>query len=308
MSAPPRGRRVGVSTLDRGAHEGLVRPPGQAARPARRRPGPTLAVVTAVGAVVGSWWFTLTQETTSLPSPAVIGERGARFLSELVGIGVEGPTAYEQASQWLLMAELARDTVVMSALAVGLAGAVTVATVGFASRLLTVGELAPARRGTGRALFTATRGVHVVARAIPELIWAMLIVIVLSPGLVAGALALAVHEIGVLGRLSSDVVDNVDHGPLRALRSSGAGTLQAYGYGVLPQVLPQLVTFLLYRWEVVLRATVVVGFVTGAGLGEQLESFRVRLDWDGLGLVLVTYVLLVLAGEAVAAGLRRLAR
>lgn len=286
----------------------LVRPPAHAPRRRGLRPGRVLAVAATIAVVAGSWWFTLAQQTTALPPLGEIADRAGRFITDLVGADVEGPTAYEQASQWQLMAELAGDTVVMSVLAIGLAGAATLATVGFASRLLTVGELAPARRGLGRALFAVTRGAHVVARAVPELIWAMLIVVVLSPGLVAGALALAIHEVGVLGRLSSDVVDNVDRSPLRALRSSGAGTLQAYGYGVLPQVLPQLVTFLLYRWEVVLRATVVVGFITGAGLGEQLDSFRVRLDWDGVGLVLLTYVLLVLGGELVSAGLRRLAR
>lgn len=286
----------------------LVRPPAHVPRRRGLRPGRVLAVAATIGVVAGSWWFTLGRQTTALPPLGEIADRAGRFITDLVGADVQGPTAYEQASQWRLMAELAGDTVVMSVLAIGLAGAATLATVGFASRLLTVGELAPARRGLGRALFAVTRGAHVVARAVPELIWAMLIVVVLSPGLVAGALALAVHEVGVLGRLSSDVVDNVDRGPLRALRSSGAGTLQAYGYGVLPQVLPQLVTFLLYRWEVVLRATVVVGFITGAGLGEQLDSFRVRLDWDGVGLVLLTYVLLVLGGELVSAGLRRLAR
>lgn len=297
-----------TAVADPASDRRLVRPPAPSPRRAGARRGRVVAVLATAAVVLGSWWFTLAQETTALPGLAELGQRAGRFASDLVGAGVQGPTAYEQASQWLLMAELARDTVVMSVLAIGLAGALTMTTVGFASRLLTVDELAPANRVLGRAVFVATRGAHVVARAVPEIIWAMLIVVVLSPGLVAGALALAIHEVGVLGRLSSDVVDNVDRGPLRALRSSGAGSLQAYSYGVLPQVLPQLVTFLLYRWEVVLRATVVVGFITGAGLGEQLDSFRVRLDWDGLGLVLLTYVLLVFAGELVAAGLRRLAR
>lgn len=74
---------------------------------------------------------------------------------------------------------------------------------------------------------------------------------------------------------------------------TGAGRLALLAYGVLPQALPQLVTFLLYRWEVIIRASVVVGFITGAGLGYQLRldlSFR---DWTDLELVLACYVLLV---------------
>lgn len=289
--------------------EQLVRQPrapsgGEVARRGRA----LAAVLVTVAAVVGSWWWTLAQATSPLPGLGDIVGRAGEFAGNLVGVGAEGPTAYVQASQWLLMAELALDTVVMSVLASGLAGLATLATVGFASRLLTVGDLASARRRVGRVVFTATRSAHVVARAVPELIWALLIVVVLSPSLVAGAVALAIHETGVLGRLSSDAVDNLDRAPLRALRSAGAGTVQVYAYGVLPQVLPQLVTFSLYRWEVVLRATVVVAFVTGAGLGEQLNSYRVRLQWDDLGLVLLVYVLLMFGAEAVAAGLRRLAR
>lgn len=273
-----------------------------------RRGRALAATLAAVAAVAASWWWALAQETSPLPGLGAIVGRAGDFAGDLVGAGTEGPTAYGQTSQWLLMADLALDTVVMSVLASGLAGVATLATVGFASRLLTVGELASARRRVGRALFTVTRSAHVVARAVPELIWALLIVVVLSPSLVAGAVALAIHEAGVLGRLSSDAVDNVDREPLRALRSAGAGTVQVYAYGVVPQVLPQLVTFSLYRWEVVLRTTVVVAFITGAGLGEQLSSYRVRLQWDDMGLVLLVYVLLVFAAEAIAAGLRRLAR
>lgn len=295
--------------LDAPPDRRLVRQPRQPRGSAVARRGRVLAAaLVAVAAVGGAWWWTLAQQSSPLPGWAEIAERAGDFARDLAGLGAEGPAAYVQPSQWLLMGELALDTVVMSVLASGLAAVVTLATVGFASRLLTVGELASARRRVGRALFTAARSAHVVARAVPELIWALLIVVVLSPSLVAGAVALAIHEAGVLGRLSSDAVDNVDRAPLWALRSAGAGTVQVYAYGVLPQVLPQLVTFLLYRWEVVLRATVVVAFITGAGLGEQLDSYRVRLQWDDMGLVLLVYVLLVFGAEAVAAGLRRLAR
>lgn len=79
-------------------------------------------------------------------------------------------------------------------------------------------------------------------------------------------------------------------------------------YGVLPQALPQLVTYLLYRWEVIVRASVVVGFITAGGLGDQLRldlSFR---RWTDVALVLLAYVLLVRTVDAVSSALRRLAR
>lgn len=273
----------------------------------RRRGRGAAAVVAVAALVVTAWWFALSQAHAPTPGLVEIVDRAAGELVRYAGVGAEGPTAYAQPDRWALMGQRIRETVVMSVLASGLAGAGALATVAFASRLLTVGELAGAR-WPSRAAHLAVRGAHVVARAVPEYVWALVLVVVLGPGVLVGALALALHEVGVLGRLGADVIDDVDRGPLRALRSSGAGTVQVFVYGVLPQVLPQLVTFLLYRWEVVVRATLVVGFVAGAGLGHQLLSDVATHVGPRVGQVLLVAVLLVFAAEAVAAGLRRLAR
>lgn len=294
-----QGRR-----LARGPAEPTPGSPAGGAGPGWRVAAPIVLIVV----VAGAWWFTFRRAITPLPAAGEMLARLARFASDLAGVDATGPTVYAQSAEWARMGELALDTVVMSVLASGLAGAGALATVAFASRVLTVGEFASAPPAVGRTVFAVTRGAHVVARSVPEFVWALLLVFVLGPGLLTGALALALHELGVLGRLASDVVDDVDRGPLRALRSSGARTAQTFAYGVLPQVLPQLVTFLLYRWEVVIRATVVVGFVTAAGLGDQLRLDFSARDWTGVGLVLLTYVVLVFCAETVAAALRRLAR
>ena len=78
---------------------------------------------------------------------------------------------------------------------------------------------------------------------------------------------LAIHNFGILGRLCSEVVENMDQRSIRSLRSSGASSGQIILYGVFPDVLPQLLTYILYRWEVVIRTTVVVGFIAAEGLG-----------------------------------------
>jgi ABC-type phosphate/phosphonate transport system permease subunit len=272
------------------------------------RRGRAVAAVGLLAALVLAWWYTLAQALQPIPQPLAIAERIAAEVARYAGVGTPGPTPYGDAAAWWRMVQLARDTLVMSVLATGMAATGVLATVAFASRAFTVGELASGNRLLRRALFVASRGWHLLARAVPEFIWALLIVFVFRPGLLAGALALALHETGVLGRLASDVVDDVDRSPLRALRTAGASRLQTFAYGVLPQVLPQLVTFLLYRWEVVVRATVVVGFITGAGLGYQLHQDLVGRSWPGVGQVLLVYVLLVFLAEAVAGGLRRLAR
>lgn len=282
----------------------LVRSPRPARAPFRRWAG---AAAVATGTVI-AWWFVLSQATGPLPTPGVILARSLAFLDNLLGGATQSAPAFTQASQWRAMGGLVVDTLIMSIVAMGLAGAGLLATVGAASRLSTVGVVGTERRWVGRVTVVATRGVHALFRAVPELIWAMLIVFVLRPGILAGAIALALHEFGVLGRLGSDVVDDLDPHPLRSLKSAGARPQQLLVFGALPQVLPQLVTFLLYRWEIVIRATVVVGFITGAGLGHQLRlalSFR---RWTEVALILMAYVLLVWSVEALASGLRRLAR
>jgi phosphonate transport system permease protein len=257
--------------------------------------------------VAGAWATVAGQATTVAPGPVAAAERTAAFLRALAGDGTVTP-AYADAGRWAAMAGRAVETVVMSVAAVGIAGLIALLTIAPASRVLTVGSLAARGGLAGRLVFLLTRGLHVLARAVPEVVWALLVVFVVRPGLVAGALALALHELGVLGRLGADVIDDLDRGPLESLRSAGAGAVATVAYGVVPQALPQLVTFLLYRWEIVIRASVVVGFITSAGLGHELRlalSFRRFTD---LALVLIVSVGLVWLVELVATGLRRLAR
>lgn len=289
----------------------LARPPtGDASGVARRhRRGSGVVAVAAVAATVAAAWaYALSQALTPVPGVVEMVDRALDELARYAGVDAAGPTAYTDPARWATVGQRVRETVVMSVLASGLGGAGALATVSFASRVLTVGEFGRGSAQLRRGVFALTRGAHVVARAVPEVIWALLAVFVLGPGLLTGALALAIHEAGVLGRLGADVVDDVDRGPLRALRSAGSGAIATFAYGVVPQTLPQLVTFLLYRWEVTVRATVVVGFVTSAGLGHQLLSDMARRDWTGVGQVLVLAILLAFAAEAVAAALRRLAR
>ena len=110
------------------------------------------------------------------------------------------------------------------------------------------------------------------------------------------------------GKRGAEVGENRGPRPARALRASGANGFQMLAYGILPQALPQLLTFLLYRWEVVIRTTIVVGFVSAGGLGHE---FRLRMSWfhyDEIALLLLYYLLLVILVDLVSAGLRRLAR
>ncbi len=281
-----------------------IRPVQGARAPGRAVPLLTLAGLVAVMAF--AWWYLLWQAGEVLPAEAL--RRLWTFGQRLAGAGSDRPPAVSDAAEWRVGLRLAVETLGMSVLGAGMAGVGALATIAFSSRTLTGGVLAARHPYVGRTVFVSMRGVHILARAVPDLVWAMIVVFVLRPGILAGAIALAIHNFGVLGRLGSDVIDDLHPGPQRSLRSSGASNLQVLAYGVLPQVLPQFVTFLLYRWEVIIRASAVVGFITAAGLGYQLRLDLSFFRYTDVALLLVIYILLVWAVDLTSSSLRRLAR
>lgn len=135
----------------------------------------------------------------------------------------------------------------------------------------------PAARG-GRASWgtRCTRWLLNFLRSIPELVWAALLLISAGLGPFAGTLALAIHTSGVLGRLFATAIENCPQGPGFALRVQGVGKVRVFLYATLPQVLPQLVSYTLYRWENNIRAAAVLGVVGAGGLGQML-SFHMGL-------------------------------
>jgi phosphonate transport system permease protein len=156
---------------------------------------------------------------------------------------------------------------------------------------------APAR-GATRLLLNALR-------AIPELVWAGLLLIAAGLGPFAGTLALALHTTGVLGRLFAEALENAPAGPADALRAQGVGKLGVFLYATLPQVLPQLLSYTLYRWENNIRAAAVLGVVGAGGLG-QLLSFHMGLFHMGkTATILGAMLMLVAAVDALSYGARR---
>lgn len=235
-------------------------------------------------------------------------QNAGRFLAGLSGTETAGPSPFAQPQRWLETGRLALNTLAMSILAMGVAGAGALTLLMPGARSVSDGTLGgePSRAGT--AMYASVRAFYALTRAIPELVWAMLIVFFLSPGILPGALALGIHNLGIVGRLTSEVVENLDPAPARALRAAGASSPKVLLYGVFPQALPVFLTFLLYRWEVVIRTTVVVGFLNAGGLGRE---FRLRMSWfhyDDVALLLVWYLLLVVAVDVLSAQLRRRVR
>ncbi len=152
---------------------------------------------------------------------------------------------------------------------------------------------------------TPTRWLLNALRSVPELVWASLLLIAAGLGPFAGTLALAVHTTGVLGRLFAEAIENAPAGPGAALRTQGAGDAQVFLYATLPLIVPQLMSYTLYRWENNIRAAAVLGVVGAGGLG-QILAFHLGL-FHMAKTATVVLAMLVLVGivDALSHGLRR---
>lgn len=150
----------------------------------------------------------------------------------------------------------------------------------------------PARwRGVSRLVLNALRSV-------PELMWAALLLIAAGLGPMAGTLALALHTTGVLGRLFAEAIENAPEGPGFALRVRGVSPVQVLLYAHLPQVLPQLLSYTLYRWENNIRAAAVLGVVGAGGLGQMLAFHLGLFQMAQTSSVLLAMLVLVLLVDA----------
>lgn len=192
--------------------------------------------------------------------------------------------------------------------------AVTIAlgAVFFASRNLIYSgllyEMEP-RSGWKRVLrmapYLSAKGLLNLLRTIPEMVWALIFVFLVGLGPFPGVLALGVHTGGVLGKLFGEVLEDVDTQPIEALQATGASRLQILFYGILPQVLPQFISYTLYRWEVNIRVAAVLGFVGAGGLGQRIHiAISLFLENQLLTLIMAIYIL-VTAVDYLSAYLRR---
>jgi phosphonate transport system permease protein len=154
-------------------------------------------------------------------------------------------------------------------------------------------------RGASRLLLNALRSV-------PELMWAALLLIAAGLGPFAGTLALAIHTTGVLGRLFAEAIENAPEGPGFALRVRGVGEGRIFLYASLPQMLPQLISYTLYRWENNIRAAAVLGVVGAGGLGQMLAFHLGLFQMPETASVLVAMMLLVLLVDASSYAARRI--
>ncbi len=163
----------------------------------------------------------------------------------------------------------------------------------------------PASGRFGETARVLTRGILNVLRSIPELVWAAVLLIAAGLGPFAGTLALTIHTIGVLGRLFADTLENCPPLPEASLRINGTHPIAAFLYATLPQSSPQMMSYVLYRWENNIRAAAILGVVGAGGLGQMLKYHLSLFQMQQAASVIVAMLALVCAVDAISFGLRR---
>jgi phosphonate transport system permease protein len=154
-------------------------------------------------------------------------------------------------------------------------------------------------------LSTAVRQVLNAIRAVPELLVAMVLIPVTGLGPWTGTLALGIHSIGTLGKLSSEVIEGSDAGPVEAISAAGGTKAQEMRFGVIPQVMPNIVAYWLYRFEINIRASAVLGVVGAGGIGAELVAQLRFRDFARAGTVLFLTIAVVLVIDSISARVRR---
>lgn len=151
-----------------------------------------------------------------------------------------------------------------------------------------------------------TRALLSAIRAFPELVLAIIFIVPFGLGPFTGALAIGLHSIGTLGKLSSEVIEGVDEGPVEAIGASGGTRMMKMRFGVIPQAMPNIVAYWLYRFEINVRASAVLGLVGAGGIGAEIVGrLRFRGDWPKAGAALLLTIVAVLLIDAASASVRR---
>jgi phosphonate transport system permease protein len=149
------------------------------------------------------------------------------------------------------------------------------------------------------------RGGFAVLRAVPEVVIAILILSVTGLTAFTGALAIAVGSIGTLGKWGYEAMESVDRGPIEAARSTGASRLQMVRWGIWTSAHPEILAFWLYRFEISVRASAILGLIGAGGIGKVLaDNVQFRI-WDAVGMLLIVVVVVTVAIDLVSGLLRR---
>lgn len=204
----------------------------------------------------------------------------------------------------LLLRETWR-TVAMATAGLALALLLAVPLALLSVRVLSLSGLA-GRMAVGPAVLRqGVRWLLLVLRSVPELVWALVFVRVVGLGPTSGVLAIALTYSGMLGKVYADILESSDTHAAHSLMRNGAGRLQAFFYGLLPQSGAELTSYTVYRWECAIRSSAVLGFVGAGGLGQLMDSSMKMFNGSEVASILLVFVLLVWLADRLSAALRK---
>lgn len=144
----------------------------------------------------------------------------------------------------------------------------------------------------------------VASRSINALIWALLLVSILGPGLLAGILAIGFRSVGFIGKLLYEAIEETDESQIEAVTATGASKAQVLNYGVVPQILPAFFGISVFRWDINIRESAILGLVGAGGIGAQLEASLNVLAWPQVTLIVLVILATVIVSEWVSAKVR----
>ena len=205
----------------------------------------------------------------------------------------------------LLMAKEAWRTVAIATAGLSLALLLAVPLALLSTARLSISRLTGRMAAWPYVLRQAARWLSMILRSVPELVWALIFVRVVGLGPTAGVIAIAIAYSGMLGKVYAEILEAGDSAATQALLRNGAGRLQAFFYGALPQCGAELVSYTVYRWECAIRSSVVLGFVGAGGLGQQLDTAAKMFSGGEVSTILIIFMLLVAAADRLSAWLRK---
>ena len=145
----------------------------------------------------------------------------------------------------------------------------------------------------------------VTSRSVNSIIWALMLVVLLGPGIPAGVLAIAFRSVGFIGKLVYEAIEEAPELPVTAMETTGAGRPQALAFGLVPQILPSMAGVSIYRWEINIREATILGWVGAGGSGMALQASIDALRWSRVSVILLAILATVVFAELVSARIRR---
>jgi phosphonate transport system permease protein len=167
-----------------------------------------------------------------------------------------------------------------------------------------VSVLAARNTTPNAATYWLGRFILVSSRSVNELVWGLIMVVIFGPGPLAGVTAIALRSIGFTAKLLAEAIEEIDRGQVEAIEATGASRPLVFFYGMVPQIMPAFWGVTVFRWDINIRQSSVIGLVGAGGIGIVLNSAMNLFRWDQVSVILIAIFAVVLVSEAVSATLR----